>query len=219
MFEKLRAAFREAVDNFNEELHRDEVPDAVDRLLRGMKDEVTEAKTRLRDLEEAVEKAEEEALKERRNEQVCARRREMAAEIHDDETARVADEYEEKHRKRRMVLEEKAEALRKELKLRRAEIEEMLDQIREARKSRDSLAAATGRTGARESLRDADDLFDELDRMAEKIGDEGRRREATDEILSDLADELDSGPISDPEPPVDLDARLAELKRRMGRED
>ena len=44
MFENLRNAFREAVENFNKELNRDEVPDVVDGLLRQMHEEVTDAK-------------------------------------------------------------------------------------------------------------------------------------------------------------------------------
>ena len=55
MFENLRTAFREAVDNFKDEMGRDQVPETVDRLLKGMVDEATDAKTRLRDLEKGIE--------------------------------------------------------------------------------------------------------------------------------------------------------------------
>ena len=34
MFENLRNAFREAVENFNKELSRDQVPETVDKLLK-----------------------------------------------------------------------------------------------------------------------------------------------------------------------------------------
>ena len=50
MFEDLRNAFREAVQNFKDELDRDSVPETVDRLLKGMIDEVTQARARLKSL-------------------------------------------------------------------------------------------------------------------------------------------------------------------------
>ena len=220
MFENLRDAFREAIENFNRELNRDRVPEAVDRLLAGMRDEVTEAKTRLRDLEEGIERARAEAEREGREVATCERREAMAREIGDEETARIAAEYREKHARRKEVLEKKAAALEEELIVRRGEIEEMLDKIREARKQRDSLAATAGRASARDSIEGSRDLFDELDRMAEKIVDDDERRRAADDILRDL--DSDGGPDlhldMDDEPSgpdVDFDARLEELKRRM----
>ena len=57
MFENLRNAFREAVDNFNKELSRDDVPDVVDGLLRQMHQEVTDTKAQLFTLEEQIKKA------------------------------------------------------------------------------------------------------------------------------------------------------------------
>lgn len=221
MFENLRTAFREAVENFKEELNRDDVPQAVDQLLAGMRDEVTEAKTRLHDLESGIERALLEAEREKREEATCIRREEMARKIGDEETARVAAEFRAKHAKRREVLEGKAVALQRELEVRKAEIEEMIGHIKEAQKRRDSLAAEAGRSTARDSIRGAEDLFDELDRMADKMGDESRRDEAED-ILRDLDDTVGSDYGIDLDAPsrprVDVDARLAELKRRMGRE-
>jgi len=85
--------------------------------------------------------------------------------------------------------EKKAAAPEGELEVRKAEIEEMLDKIREAQKQREALGATAGRADARESIRGAEDLFDELDRMAEKIEDDDRRREAAE----DLFDEVELG--------------------------
>lgn len=222
MFENLRAAFREAVDNFKDELNRDQVPEAVDRLLKGMRDEVTEAKTRLHDLETGIRRALAEAEREKKEEATCVRREQMARKIGDEETARVAAEFREKHAKRREVLEGKAVALQRELDVRKAEIEEMIEQIKEAQKRRDALAAEAGRSTARDSIRGARDLFDELDRMAEKMGDEEGKRQAEEDLLRDLDETVDSDYGIDLDAPsrtpVDVDARLAELKRRMGRE-
>ena len=131
MFEDLRNAFREALDNFNKELERDQVPETVDGLLRGM-------------------------------------------------TA-------------------------------------------EAKEKRGSLGASAGRTGARRAISEADDLFSELDRMADKM-EGGRARAEAAEAFDELDlegpsaadfEEIDAPP---PDEELDVDAALAELKRRMGRQ-
>ena len=54
MFDDLRRAFREAVDNFKEELNRDEIPETVDKLLLGMRNEVADAKVQIRELEDLL---------------------------------------------------------------------------------------------------------------------------------------------------------------------
>ena len=217
MFEDLRRAFREAMDNFQQELNRDRVPGTVDRLLSGMVDEVTEAKTRLADLEQQLEKTRAESAREAREIETCDRRAAMAREIDDEETARVATEYGDRHRRRKEVLDMKAVALAEEVTLRRGEVDEMLEKVKEARARRDALAAETGRTGARESIRGADDLFAELDRMAERIGDTDAEASAAREMDDfDLRVDPDA-PVRRPQ--VDYDAALEELKRRMGRSD
>lgn len=217
MFDNLRNAFREAVENFNKELARDQVPEAVDSLLAGMRAEVVEAQARVRELEAQIARATAEAEREKSEAAVARRRGKMAEDIGDAETVKVAGEYAAAREERQQVLEQKAAAMKQELAIRTREVEEMLVKVKEAQASRDGLAATAGRTGARESLHAADDLFSELDRMAEKIGHEDARAQAAEEF-SDL--DLDADPDFAPPPPpsVDLDARLEELKRRMGRD-
>lgn len=223
MFEKLKQAFREAVDNFKEELDRDHVPENVDRLVRAMYQEVTDAKVYVGKLEGEIQKALRAAEAEKKEAATCRRRQGMADRIGDHETARVAGEFAEKHERRRQVLEQKALAMKEELDVRTAEVDEMLTQIQQARERRDSLAAAAGRTQARSSLDDAEDLFDQLDRMAEKIGDEEREGAASRDLDGGLdmdAEEFDAELGSRGPPPAqEIDQRLRELKRRMGRED
>lgn len=217
MFEDLRRAFREALDNFQQELNRDRIPGSVDRLLSGMVDEVTEAKARLKELESQLERTREESAREAREIATCDRRAAMAREIDDEETARVATEYGDRHRRRKEVLDRKAEALAEEVVLRQGEVDEMMAKVKEARDRRDALAAQAGRTDARSSLGEADDLFAELDRMAEKIGDTDARAEAAREMGDfDLRVDPDE-PIRRPQ--VDYDAALEELKRRMGKSE
>lgn len=212
MFENLRNAFREAIDNFNKELDRDQVPGAVNRLLAGMRDEVADAKVRIRELEDQIVRADAEASREKTAAATARRRGKLAADIDDTETVQLAEQYALRHDERQAILERKAAALRQELEIRRKEVEEMLAKVKEAQAKRDTLAATSGRSGARESLRAADDLFSELDRMAEAIGDEDARAKAA-ESFTDLDLDPDLPP---PPPPVDFDERLEELKRRMG---
>jgi phage shock protein A len=216
MFDNLRDAFREAIANFKDELSRDQVPETVDRLLVGMRDEVADAKVRLKELDDLISRAELESAREKREAETARRRGKMAADIGDEETVKVASEYARKHEERQKLLEQKVVALRNERVHREEEIADMLAKLKEAKASRDALAAQAGRSEARESIGAADDLFSELDRMAEKIGDEdARARAAEDMDFLDLDDDDLRGP---PREQVDVDERLEELKRRMGRE-
>ncbi len=217
MFENLRQAFREAVDNFKEELNRDEVPDVVDGLLRQMQEEVTDAKAQLFTLEEQIKRALQLAEMEAREVETCRRRESMAKRIEDGETATVAAEFAEKHEKRKAIQERKALALREELEMKRGEVEDMMGKLKEARAKREALAATQGRAQARNALGDSDALFAEMDRMAERIEGVDRRREAEEDLISAL-EALESPPPSrGPTPEEEAEARLRELKRRMGK--
>lgn len=216
MFENLRRAFKEAFDNFTEELNRDQVPETVDRLLRGMYQEVTDAQTYVHGLEEQIARTEKAVAKEAAEIATCHRREEMATKIGDEETARIAREYGAKHERTQDVLEQKAKALREELKVRRAEVTEMLAKVKEAKEQRDALTAQAGRTDAHQTIGQADDLFAELDRMAEKISGEQSQADAAEELWYEIDSGL--GPEPEAEPETTVDERLAELKRRMGRE-
>ena len=223
MFEKLRNAFREAVDNFYEELNRDHVPETVDKLLKGMRDELADTKVQIRSLEEQIRKTLAQAEAQKKEAATARRRGEMAEKIGDEETAKVAREFADKHAERQGLLERKAVALKGELEFLEGEYEGMMAKVKEAAAKRDALAAKSGRAGARDTIGAADDLFSELDRMAEKIGDEESRARAAEsfgdlDLDGDAADDFDRE-LEAEEPEVDVDARLEELKRRMGRDD
>jgi hypothetical protein len=132
MFENLRNAFREAIENFNKELDRDQVPGAVDRLLAGMRDEVADAKVRIRELEDQIARADAEAAREKSEASTARRRGKLAAEIDDAETVQLAEQYAVRHEERQRILEQKSAALRQELAIREKEIEEMLGKVKEA---------------------------------------------------------------------------------------
>ena len=219
MFDNLRQAFREAVDNFKDELGRDEIPETVNRLLREMKREAADTKAEIRRLEEAIRGAIERAEKEKSEGETCRRREKLALDIQDEDTARVAREYAEKHEHRRSVLEHKALALKDELDMREEEFREMVVAIKEADKNRDTLAATAGRASARNSIDEADDLFSQLDRIADESGADDAKREANseiDDLLDDGPDRFESRPARED---IDVDARLEALKRAMGGKD
>lgn len=218
MFENLRQAFREAVDNFNKELNRDDVPEVVDKLLHQMQEEVTDAKAQLYTLEGQIKRALQLAEMEKKEVATCLRREAMAEKIGDEDTAKVAREYAEKHLRRQEIQENKALALREELDWRRKEVEDMLVKIKEARSKREALSATTGRASARNSLGEAEELFDQLDRMAEKIEGADQRRQAEEDLLEEFDFDSSPPPPPRPDPELEAEARLRELKRRMGKE-
>jgi hypothetical protein len=148
----------------------------------------------------------------------CRRREALARKIGDEETATVAAEFAVKHDKRREIQAKKALALRAELELKRGEVEDMMVQLKEAKTKRESLTATKGRADARNAIGGASDLFDELDRMAEKIEGVDHQREAEEELLSEFG-ELESPTRSrGPSQEEVAEIRLRELKRLMGEE-
>jgi len=221
VFDDLQQAFREAVRNFRDELNRDQVSGNVDSILRGMVEETTDAQSRLRAIEDDLEETRQLRAEEADHVATMARRREMAAEIDDEETARLASEFEAKHRERLEVFTAKEEALSREVRLLRAEVKEMLVQVKDARAKRAGLSAQAGRTDTRQTMSETQDLFQAFERMEERIDGTGAEAEAAETIYrefesADLQIDLDAPP---PHQDVDFDAALAELKRRMGKAD
>lgn len=206
MFDDLRRAFKEAVDNFHHEMGRDSVADAVGGLLKQMEHEAVETKASVAAAREQLGKARSRAEAEAKEEAVCRRRERMARKIGDAETADVAARYAARHAERGAVLTRKAEAIEDEIRLGTAEYENMLAKIKEARAQQDALAATAGRAKARDSLGGADDLFGDLDRMGEDAAGESAGPGAADfdEALGKSREQA-------------IDERLEALKRRMGR--
>ena len=213
MFESLRDAFRQALENFQSEVSRDRVLEAAERLLRAMRAELIELQRQSRELESELEAAREEARREREATKTCLRREEMARKINDEQTASVAREFAGKHLQRHEILSEKSVVLARELDERRENLAEMKGQFQEALLRRESLGATAGRTDTRDPIRQADDLFEEMDRVAEKIED----LEAHAQAVQDVGETLDDGLSSakDALPENELEARLEALRKRM----
>lgn len=215
MIDSLRDAFRQAVENFRAELNRDRVPEAADQLLRAMHAELIEFERQGGELENDLARTKEEATREKKAAETCVRREEMAKAIGDNETAGVARDFAAKHLVRLGILEDKVSVLERQLEEHRSAIGDMKAQFKRARTQRESLSSTAGRTDARESMRDADRLFDDMDRIAEGLRDFDAHAEAARELDEALGD----APPGPPPGPSDaeLEARLEALKRKMDR--
>ncbi|HEU4884323.1 MAG TPA: hypothetical protein VFT45_18855, partial [Longimicrobium sp.] len=201
-------------DAFLAELGRRDPADHVAELLSAMRREMVQARAALPLYDDAVRAADAELARERKALEDAVRRGGLAEKIGDAETVRVAGEFAERHRKRVAVLEDKARAARAEQELRAQEVQDMTRRYKEADANRFVLLNDIRRAQSGARLQDMAEAqaFDDFGRAAEKIETEIGYQEALEE-LSDLA-----GPPPPPPPNRDaeVDARLAEMKRRMG---
>ncbi len=97
MFDDLRAAFSEALDNFNKELSRDQLPETVDKLLVSMKNEIADETAHVAGVEAQLEKTLVEIERVREQGETARRREEMARNIDDVETVTLAAQYAARH--------------------------------------------------------------------------------------------------------------------------
>ena len=222
MFESLKEAFRQAGENFRTELNRDRVPEALDRLLLALKEELAELTRQSGRLERELERVEAEGAAEAERAETCLRRRRLAEEIGDTETAALASEFAGKHRRRRELLVVNASALSKELAERRAMMAETTALYRAARDRREPLVATVGRARSRERMQRARELFEEMDRIAGKIENLETSSEATRELEQardpGSVGEAPGGRGGDPIREEEADARLEVLKRKLSEE-
>lgn len=188
MFRRLRDALEAA-------LAAATPPPDLGELAARMREAVIEAKAGVGAMREALEKTEQQVAGERGQLETTERRRHLAEGIGDAETVEVADRYLAKHRERIAVLEKKVEAQREELALAERDLAEMTVQLAEAAKRRGGL---------------------EAERSAERawagLGAAGMDRPETDLEQELLKTKLDRAARE-----AEADAKLEELKKRMGR--
>jgi phage shock protein A len=208
MIKELQDLFKRSWDAFRTELDRREPEDQVAELLSGMKRELVAVRAMLPQLAESAAVTGRELERERQALADCERRGSLAERIGDEETRRVAAEFAERHRERASVLDRKLEATRAEHELRRREAEQMMQAYKRAESQRFALLARLRTERARSRLQGSEgELWDELGRMGEDVEDAGRYADALGDLGEDAV----------PPPPRDVDARLEELKRRMGK--
>lgn len=178
MFEDLKKAWREAVDNFRQELAGDD--EGADSRTRAMHKELMTARSVLEKLDGEIRRSRREAADERESEAVCRRREEMARKIGDEETVRIAVEFCARHAERAGVLERKAEVLQEERSLLVRDLESMEKTIAERPDA--PRVTASGTDSPRDAFEDQSDRdyrdFGELEREA--------RERAVDERLEEL---------------------------------
>lgn len=213
MFDDLQRLFKDSVAAFRAEVGKREPVDEVAELLSSMRRELTATRALLPELAAEVERARLELLRERSELEQCERRGKMAGRIGDHETVRVAAEFSRRHRERIGMLERKVAAAEEEHALRSREAEDMQRKYRAAEADRFRMVAALMRQRAQERQRAAatetQNSLADFARMEEKIsGDAGR---------TDALGELEDRPPPTA-PGADVDQRLQELKRRMGRD-
>jgi phage shock protein A len=215
MLNEIRKLFRRSVEAFREELATREPEDQVAELLTAMRRELVAARAALPRFEADIAGARVELAGEREALLRCERRGSLAEQIGDAETVRVAAEFAVRHRERIVVLEQKVGATEAELALRRREAEEMKRRYQEADANRFALLAQLRRAKSAENMRQASStqegpLADWL-RVEEKV--------ERDVSYVDALGELEESPSPPPSAsdPGAVDARLQELKRRMGR--
>lgn len=211
MLDDLKKLFTQAWASFLDEVGRREPEDQVAGLLGAMRREMVEARAQLPLLEQNYNAAVAELEREKTRLADTGRRRGQAERIGDAETVRVATEFEEKHRRRVAVLEEKVRAAAAEWELRRDESKEMMERYREADANRFVLLSELRRQGARGRIDAAGGgaPLDGFARAEEQIEHEAAYADAMDDLA-------DAPPPPRRPAPADVDARLEELKRRMG---
>ena len=198
---------------FRAERDKREPEDEVAHLLGSMRNELVEARALLPKLQQELQKAHAALAAEREGLERTERRGRLAQQINDAETVRVAEEFAARHRGRIGVLEQKVAATEAELALRTREAEEMKRQYQEADANRMQLVANLRRGHSQERIRSVADeavhSFSEYDRMTERM--------AGDQDYIEALRELDEDAGPPPPDPVDVEERLKELKRRMGK--
>lgn len=216
MINDLKNLFSGAWDAFLVELGRRDPADHVANLLGGMRREMVDARAALPLYEDALRAAEAELARERKALEDAVRRGGLAERIQDAETVRIAAEFADRHRKRVAVLEDKVRAAKAEQELRAQEVQDMMRRYKEADANRFVLLNEIRRAQSQGRLHDMAEAqaFDDFGRAAEKIETEIGYQQALEE-LEDLA----GGGTPPPPPPSredEVEARLQEMKRRMG---
>jgi hypothetical protein len=155
MFENLRQSLRDAMS-------RASSPDETRAVLSMMRDALVEAKVAVASLRAELEETRARLVRERNELATVQRRGRMASEIGDEETVRVATQYEKKHGERIVVLERKLQAQEAELTLAEQEMTEMRLQMKSAGIAAPDLSAASSMP----PVDPADELRRTVDRAA-----------------------------------------------------
>lgn len=180
MFEDWKQAWRQAVENFQRELRESDA--GTPPRVRAMEREIASASGALAKLDAEIRQSRREAENEREAEAVCRRREELARNVGDDETVRIATEFALRHGERAALFERKTAVLEEERTLLSRDVGAMRTMLEEA--ARNSAGAVGGGTGAASTVPGAD-RPDIDERAFSRLENEARQRTA-DEMLEEL---------------------------------
>lgn len=124
MFDDIRSSLREALGRLSRQEDRD--------ALLLMREGLVDARVALRQMNDALSETRRRIAREREELDTVQRRGRLAADIGDEETARLAAQYEERHASRISVLERKLAAQQEELALAESEVSEMTSAYKQA---------------------------------------------------------------------------------------
>ena len=189
MFKKLKDALERA-------LAAATPPPDLGEIASQMREAVIEQKAAVRLMSDDLAKADEQLIVERSQLATAQRRRELASGIQDGETVEVAERFIARHHERILVLERKVVVQREELSLAERDLAEMTRQLQEAARRNPSIGSQRSADAAWNGLGQAGMDRPELDLEHEAL--KGRADRAAREAAAD--------------------ARLEEMKKRMGRE-
>ena len=182
-------------DNFRQSLedlvNRSTPPDERRQLASQMRDTLVQAKVGVADLKDALAKVKQQLAIEEREVETMRRRKRLATDVHDVETAALAERHEGMHTERATVLARKVAAQEEELALVEREVAEMTVELKKAMLSGASAGAPP------RSVAPGDDVETDGSSLASELDALGRARVRT-------------------EREAEADRRLDELKRRMG---
>jgi hypothetical protein len=190
MFDSFRQSIRELMD-------RATPPEERRAGLARMKQTLVTARIGLEDLRGALVVTRQRLAKEQQELETIRRRKGLAAGINDTETVALAEKYETHHAERAGVLQRKLDAQESELAIAERDVAEMTTELRDAMAgipgaaSRAAAFDADAAAEVNEVTRDRTDAASEIDALGRANARSAREAEA--------------------------DARLAELKRRMGK--
>jgi hypothetical protein len=220
MFEKIR-------HSLDELLARATRPEDRRAVVTQMKDALVHARVALDDLRGGVRQTQRRLEAERRELDTIARRKGLAQRVNDAETVTIAERFERQHAEKVMVLEAKLQAQDAELALAEREVEAMGVELRRAMSGAVGAAPGAAPGAARVGADAADDPLagaaDEFPGGERGAGASGATGAAGDDPLADenpdLASEINAAARAGRRARLEqeADARLAELKRRMGK--
>ncbi|MBV9880963.1 MAG: hypothetical protein JO180_10735 [Gemmatirosa sp.] len=196
MFEQLRASLRAVLEGPSSPTDRRAA-------LTGLKESLVHARLGVEDLRAGVEKARARVTEATQELETIRRRKAMAAQIRDAETVSVAERFEGLQAERVDVLARKLDAQEHELALAEREVAEMSADFRRAMAGGGAAPAAASAVGTG----DAHDRAAAAEVDAMLGADEALGADLDAQRRSDARARRDA----------DADARLAELKRRMGK--